>query len=225
MPALGCGRALFPVEIVSTTARVCLSRRLGENVRQRSIYCFLGCSRRRELWWSKSPVVGVSCHFPASIPGFIFGLHFLSGAQAYVFTVSLSVYLGLAVSTSRRRFFRPSSVARLHGVGGNPSGGLHRRRDEKQGDVYVGASGSGTLFAPARQRQIGFWQTEGSFGDRWSGSAMAIAAFGCGLPSAHRFLGLRRNGRNPGAAGAFVRHVLGLVFVELFGALHAALIA
>ena len=95
---------LFPVEIVSTTARVLsLTVRLWANMFASDLIylIFLGLlAGGASFGWSKSPVLGVILAiFPASIPVLFIGLHiFVAVIQAYVFTVLPSVYLGLAVS-------------------------------------------------------------------------------------------------------------------------------
>lgn len=95
---------LFPVEIVSTTARVLsLTVRLWANMFASDLIylIFLGLlAGGASFGWSKSPVLGVVLAiFPAIIPVAFIGLHiFVSVIQAYVFTVLPSVYLGLAVS-------------------------------------------------------------------------------------------------------------------------------
>ena len=95
---------LFPVEIVSTTARVLsLTVRLWANMFASDLIylIFLGLlAGGASFGWSKSPILGVVLAiFPAIIPVAFIGLHiFVSAIQAYVFTVLPSVYLGLAVS-------------------------------------------------------------------------------------------------------------------------------
>ena len=95
---------LFPVEIVSTTARVLsLTVRLWANMFASDLIylIFLGLlAGGASFGWSKSPILGVILAvFPATIPVLFIGLHiFVAVIQAYVFTVLPSVYLGLAVS-------------------------------------------------------------------------------------------------------------------------------
>ncbi|HXY24887.1 MAG TPA: FoF1 ATP synthase subunit a [Candidatus Acidoferrum sp.] len=95
---------LFPVELVSTTARVLsLTVRLWANMFASDLIyvIFLGLlAGGASFGWSKSPVLGiVLAVFPATIPILFIGLHiFVSVIQAYVFTVLPSVYLGLATS-------------------------------------------------------------------------------------------------------------------------------
>src|SRR5499425_1641319 len=95
---------LFPVEIISTTARLLsLTVRLWANMFASDLIyvIFLGLlSGGVAFGWSKSPVLGVLLAvFPATIPVLFIGLHiFVSVVQAYVFTVLPSVYLGLATS-------------------------------------------------------------------------------------------------------------------------------
>ena len=95
---------LFPVEIISTTARLLsLTVRLWANMFASDLIyvIFLGLlGGGAAFGWSKSPVLGVILGiFPALIPLAFIGLHiFVSVVQAYVFTVLPSVYLGLATS-------------------------------------------------------------------------------------------------------------------------------
>jgi F-type H+-transporting ATPase subunit a len=95
---------LFPVEIISTTARLLsLTVRLWANMFASDLIyvIFLGLlGGGAAFGWSKSPVLGVVLGiFPALIPILFIGLHiFVSVIQAYVFTVLPSVYLGLATS-------------------------------------------------------------------------------------------------------------------------------
>jgi F-type H+-transporting ATPase subunit a len=95
---------LFPVEVVSTTARVLsLTVRLWANMFASDLIylIFLGLlAGGAGFGWSKSPILGVILGiFPATIPVLFIGLHiFVSVIQAYVFTVLPSVYLGLATS-------------------------------------------------------------------------------------------------------------------------------
>jgi F-type H+-transporting ATPase subunit a len=95
---------LFPVELVSTTARVLsLTVRLWANMFASDLIylIFLGLlAGSAGFGWSKSPILGVILGiFPATLPVLFIGLHiFVSVIQAYVFTVLPSVYLGLATS-------------------------------------------------------------------------------------------------------------------------------
>jgi F-type H+-transporting ATPase subunit a len=95
---------LFPVEVVSTTARVLsLTVRLWANMFASDLIylIFLGLlAGGASFGWGKSPVLGIILAlFPATIPVLFLGLHiFVSVIQAYVFTVLPSVYLGLATS-------------------------------------------------------------------------------------------------------------------------------
>ena len=95
---------LFPVEIVSTSARLLsLTVRLWANMFASDLIymIFLGLlAGGASFGWSKSPILGVILAvFPATIPVLFIGLHiFVSVIQAYVFTVLPSVYLGLATS-------------------------------------------------------------------------------------------------------------------------------
>jgi F-type H+-transporting ATPase subunit a len=93
---------LFPVEIISTTARLLsLTVRLWANMFASDLIygIFLSLlAGGAAFGWSKSPVLGVLLSiFPATIPVLFLGLHiFVSVVQAYVFTVLPAVYLGLA---------------------------------------------------------------------------------------------------------------------------------
>jgi F-type H+-transporting ATPase subunit a len=95
---------LFPVEIVSTTARILsLTIRLWANMFASDLIyvIFLGLlAGGASFGWAKSPVLGVVLAvFPATIPVLFIGLHiFVSLIQAYVFTVLPAVYLGLATA-------------------------------------------------------------------------------------------------------------------------------
>jgi F-type H+-transporting ATPase subunit a len=95
---------LFPVEIVSTTARILsLTVRLWANMFASDLIyiIFLGLlAGGASFGWSKSPILGVILAiFPATIPIAFIGLHiFVSVIQAYVFTVLPAVYLGLATA-------------------------------------------------------------------------------------------------------------------------------
>jgi F-type H+-transporting ATPase subunit a len=95
---------LFPVEIISATARLLsLTVRLWANIfASDMIYgLFLGLFAGPALWgWSKSPVLGaVLGVLPALIPIAFIGLHiFVSVIQTYVFTILPAVYIGLATA-------------------------------------------------------------------------------------------------------------------------------
>src|SRR6266446_2879424 len=84
---------LFPVEIISTTARLLsLTVRLWANIfASDMIYgLFLGLLLTPAVWgWEKSPILGVILGiFPALIPLAFIGLHiFVSIVQTYVFTI------------------------------------------------------------------------------------------------------------------------------------------
>jgi F-type H+-transporting ATPase subunit a len=95
---------LFPVEILSTTARLLsLSVRLWANIfASDMIYgLFLSLTLAPAVWgWTKSPALGVILGvFPALIPLAFIGLHiFVSIVQTYVFTILPAVYIGLATA-------------------------------------------------------------------------------------------------------------------------------
>lgn len=95
---------LFPVEIISTTARILsLTVRLWANMFASDLIYVIFLQLLAggfTFGWSKSPVLGVILGiFPAIIPVAFLGLHiFVSVVQAYVFTVLPAVYLGLATA-------------------------------------------------------------------------------------------------------------------------------
>jgi len=95
---------LFPVEIVSTSARVLsLTVRLWANIVASVLLytIFLSLfSMATVAAWSKSPVFGVVIAvLPATIPIAFIGLHiFVAIIQSYIFTVLPSVYLGMATA-------------------------------------------------------------------------------------------------------------------------------
>ncbi len=95
---------LFPVEIISTCARLLsLTVRLWANMYASDLIyvIFLGLlAGGASTGYSKSPVLGLVLGiFPATIPVLFIGLHiFVAVVQAYVFTVLPSVYLGLATA-------------------------------------------------------------------------------------------------------------------------------
>ena len=95
---------LFPVEILSTTARLLsLSVRLWANIfASDMIYgLFLSLTLAPTVWgWTKSPALAVILGvFPALIPLAFIGLHiFVSVVQTYVFTILPAVYIGLATA-------------------------------------------------------------------------------------------------------------------------------
>ena len=95
---------LFPVELISTLARVLsLTVRLWANMFASDLIygIFLSLLTGGAVFaWSKSSILGVIIGvFPATIPVLFIGLHiFVSVVQAYVFTVLPSVYLGLATA-------------------------------------------------------------------------------------------------------------------------------
>jgi F-type H+-transporting ATPase subunit a len=95
---------LFPVEIISTCARLLsLTVRLWANIFASDLIyvIFIGLLLGPFQWaWSKSPVFGaILWIFPAVIPIIFIGLHiFVSLIQAYIFTVLPAIYIGLAVA-------------------------------------------------------------------------------------------------------------------------------
>jgi F-type H+-transporting ATPase subunit a len=95
---------MFPVEILSTTARLLsLTVRLWANIfASDMIYgLFLGLFAGPAVWgWTKSPVLGVILGvLPALVPIAFIALHvFVSVVQTYVFTILPAVYIGLATA-------------------------------------------------------------------------------------------------------------------------------
>jgi F-type H+-transporting ATPase subunit a len=95
---------IFPVEIISVTARVLsLTVRLWANIFASELiyFIFLGMLiLPTQFAWSKLPVVGVIVGlFPATIPIAFVGLHlFVAVVQAFVFTLLPAVYLGMATA-------------------------------------------------------------------------------------------------------------------------------
>jgi F-type H+-transporting ATPase subunit a len=95
---------LFPVEIISTCARLLsLTVRLWANIFASDlIYAlFLGLFAAPALWgWTKHPAIGLALGvLPALIPIAFIALHiFVSIVQAYVFTILPAVYIGLATA-------------------------------------------------------------------------------------------------------------------------------
>jgi F-type H+-transporting ATPase subunit a len=98
------GLLLFPVELISTAARLLsLTVRLWANIFASDLIymIFLGLLLGPARWgWNKSPVLGIALGlFPALFPILFIGLHiFVSFIQAYIFTVLPSIYLGLATA-------------------------------------------------------------------------------------------------------------------------------
>jgi F-type H+-transporting ATPase subunit a len=95
---------IFPVEIISTSARVLsLTVRLWANILASDLIysIFLSLFVSVTMWgFDKSPVAGALLGvLPATIPVLFIGLHiFVAIVQAYIFTILPSVYLGLATS-------------------------------------------------------------------------------------------------------------------------------
>jgi F-type H+-transporting ATPase subunit a len=95
---------LFPVEIISTTARILsLTVRLWANIFASDLIymIFLGLLLGPVEWaWTKSPILGIAFGiFPALVPIVFVALHiFVSVIQAYVFTVLPSIYIGTAIA-------------------------------------------------------------------------------------------------------------------------------
>src|SRR5437899_5285226 len=95
---------IFPVELLSTTARLMsLTVRLWANIfASDMIYgLFLGLFTGPAIWgWEKSPVLGVILGIlPAVLPIAFLALHvFVSIIQTYVFTILPAVYIGLATA-------------------------------------------------------------------------------------------------------------------------------
>jgi F-type H+-transporting ATPase subunit a len=95
---------LFPVEIISTAARLLsLTVRLWANIFASDLIyvIFLGLLVGPVQWaWAKSAILGILLAvFPAVIPIAFIGLHiFVSIIQAYIFTVLPSIYIGGAIA-------------------------------------------------------------------------------------------------------------------------------
>jgi F-type H+-transporting ATPase subunit a len=95
---------LFPVEIISTTARILsLTVRLWANIFASDIIygLFLGLfAGAFTSGWTKSPILGVVVGvLPALFPILFILLHvFVSVVQAYVFTILPAVYIGMATA-------------------------------------------------------------------------------------------------------------------------------
>src|SRR5216684_6614666 len=95
---------IFPVEIISTSARILsLTVRLWANIVASDLVytIFLSLfSMATVAAWSKSPIFGiVIAVLPATIPIAFIGLHiFVAIIQSYIFTVLPSVYLGMATA-------------------------------------------------------------------------------------------------------------------------------
>lgn len=98
------GILLFPVELISTSARILsLTVRLWANIFASDLLyvIFLGLLVGPVTWgWSKTPVLGVALGiFPALIPVAFIGLHiFVAIIQTYVFTLLPSIYIGIATA-------------------------------------------------------------------------------------------------------------------------------
>jgi len=95
---------LFPVEIISTSARLLsLTVRLWANIFASDLIyvIFLSLLLNPFEWgWKINPILGIILGlFPVVVPIAFIALHiFVSVIQAYIFTVLPSIYLGLAVA-------------------------------------------------------------------------------------------------------------------------------
>ncbi|MBZ5527883.1 MAG: F0F1 ATP synthase subunit A [Acidobacteriia bacterium] len=95
---------MFPVEIISTCARVLsLTVRLWANIFASDLLYVIFLSLLvppMMAGWSKSPVLGmIVAVFPATIPLAFLGLHmFVAIIQTYVFTLLPAIYLGMATA-------------------------------------------------------------------------------------------------------------------------------
>jgi F-type H+-transporting ATPase subunit a len=98
------GILLFPVELISTAARILsLTVRLWANIFASDLIygLFLGLFTAPVVWaWTKSPVLGVILGvLPALVPIAFILLHvFVSVVQTYVFAILPAVYIGLATA-------------------------------------------------------------------------------------------------------------------------------
>jgi F-type H+-transporting ATPase subunit a len=103
-PVVWLSWLIFPVEIISTVARVLsLTVRLWANIFASDLIymIFLGLLVQPVTWAStKNPFLAVLFGIlPAVLPVVFIGLHiFVSVIQAYVFTVLPSIYLGMATA-------------------------------------------------------------------------------------------------------------------------------
>jgi F-type H+-transporting ATPase subunit a len=95
---------MFPVEILSTTARLLsLTVRLWANIFASDLIygLFLGLFTAPVVWaWTKSPILGIVLGvLPALVPIAFILLHvFVSVVQTYVFAILPAVYIGLATA-------------------------------------------------------------------------------------------------------------------------------
>jgi F-type H+-transporting ATPase subunit a len=95
---------MFPVEIISTSARILsLTVRLWANIFASDLLyvIFLGLLVQPVMWgWEKTPAAGALLGvFPALIPLAFIGLHiFVSIIQTYVFTLLPAMYIGFATA-------------------------------------------------------------------------------------------------------------------------------
>src|ERR1700731_2554544 len=95
---------MFPVEIISTTARILsLTVRLWANIFASDLLytIFLALLVAPVLWgWTKTPALGLILSvFPAIIPIAFIALHiFVALIQTYVFTLLPSIYIGIATA-------------------------------------------------------------------------------------------------------------------------------
>jgi F-type H+-transporting ATPase subunit a len=95
---------LFPVEIISTSARLLsLTVRLWANIFASDLIyvIFLSLLSGPFEWgWKINPILGIILGlFPALVPMVFIALHiFVSIIQAYIFTVLPSIYVGLAIA-------------------------------------------------------------------------------------------------------------------------------
>lgn len=103
-PVWWLAELIFPVEIISTTARVLsLTVRLWANIFASDLIytLFLGLLLQPVIWAQPKSLVlaAILGIFPALIPLLFIALHiFVSVIQAYVFTVLPAVYLGMATA-------------------------------------------------------------------------------------------------------------------------------
>jgi F-type H+-transporting ATPase subunit a len=104
LPATLLAALLFPVELISTTARVLsLTVRLWANMFASELlyFIFLGLTMGPALYFGqKNAALGwVLGLFPATIPVLFIGLHiFVAVIQTFVFTILPSIYLGMATA-------------------------------------------------------------------------------------------------------------------------------
>ena len=196
---------LFPVEIISTTARILsLTVRLWANIFASDLIymIFLGLLLGPVEWaWTKSPILGIAFGiFPAFIPIVFVALHiFVSVIQAYVFTVLPSIYIGTAICRGALNFsFFDLPLQRETGCSAQsrepPTGGMFKEAVMKKAVMLLAALVAVMIVAPAAFGQDSSGSGEGNAGDRgWVRHGPRSVRWRFGAEQS-RFLGLRRHG-------------------------------